>query len=442
MAVEVVNFGLKRSWSQLSARTDLFVQGHTETESIVNTSIGSWLVFHNKAYHPEIVEWINKKDIARGLYVANPMDSLIAEKYPWNWELPESDDSLWIPAAWSNNAGGRDTQYAGGINYSNGKLLIPRPILLLKEQKQRFTKIVRNEGIEPTAEFLIQETNLRIPPKTKCLLLIDQKYMTIGYPELIVSGGKGSMVKVGYSETLFNKDRINKGNRNDLKDKVFIGIKDVYLPEGGKNRTYRPLSHRALRFIQLEIETDSEALVIHDFYNKYTAYPLTLKAKFKSDNPQLNALMEPGWRSASICAQDILLSDAYYEQMQYVGDSKVHNLAILYLSGNDDLVRNCLKQIDWSRNTDGLTLACYPNAFHLVIPYYSLIWIEMIYDYMMWSGDTQFIVEFENGINNVLDWYQRRLQENDLLGPLEWWNDVDWSPGFPNGTPPGIENGN
>jgi hypothetical protein len=152
--------------------------------------------------------------------------------------------------------------------------------------------------------------------------------------------------------------------------------------------------------------------------------------------------MEPGWRTASICAQDILLSDAYYEQMQYLGDSKVHNMALLYLSGNDDLVRNQLTQTDWSRFPDGLTLACYPNDFHLVIPFYSLIWIEMIHDHMMWAGDRAFTAQFQLGIYNVLEWYHKHVSENGLLGPLEWWNDVDWSPGFPNGVPPGIEDGN
>jgi hypothetical protein len=442
LAVEVVNFGPKRTWSQFSTRTDLFVQGHTDAESIVNTVQGSWLTYHNTAYHPKIVEWITRKDIAGGLYVANPMDSLILEKYPWDWEKPEFDDGSWKPAAWSNNAGGRNSQYAGGINYSKGKLLVPRPIRLLKENKQRFTRFERYDSTDPPEAFLKGKQNLIIPPQTNSIFLIDQTYMTIGYPEMIISGGKGGEISVAYAETLFNKDKLSKGNRNDLKDKILIGIKDIYLPDGRHNRKIRPLSHRAFRVVQIEVETDKDTLIIHDFYNMYTAYPLALKAHFSSDDPDLDALMEPGWRSASICAQDILLSDAYYEQMQYVGDSKVHNLAILYLSGNDDLVRNCLQQIDWSRNTDGITLACYPNAFHLVIPFYSLVWIEMIHDYMMWSGDEEFISRFENGIDNVLGWYSRRFQENGLLGPLEWWNDVDWSPGFPNGTPPGIEKGN
>lgn len=442
LAAEVVNFGPKRTYSQFAARTDFFVQGHSSLESAVNTTPGTWMTTLNEAYHPKIIDWIGRKDVAFGLYVANPTDSLDAEKYPWGWEKREYDDSRWLPAAWSNNAGGRDTQYAGGINFANGKLLVSRSLRQLKEKLQRFQRIARCDGIEVPVGFLNGNTPLNIPSNKKVSILIDQTFMTIGFPEIILSGGKGALLHVGYAETLYEADRKSKGNRNDLTDKVFIGIKDVISCDGGDNRRIRPLSHRSFRFIQLDIQTEDQPLTIKDFYNWFTAYPLELKGSFVCNDPDINELMEPGWRTASICAQDILLSDAYYEQMQYLGDSKVHNLALLYLSGNDDLIRNQLKQTDWSRIPEGLTLACYPNEFHLVIPYYSLVWIEMIHDHMMWAGDLEFTSQFDLGIHNVLEWYHQRIQENGLLGPLEWWNDVDWSPGFPNGVPPGIQDGN
>jgi hypothetical protein len=310
------------------------------------------------------------------------------------------------------------------------------------EKRERFQKVIRTADIDLFDEFPEGPAAFEIPANKKISILIDQTYLTIGFPEMIISGGKGSIIRTGYAETLYEEDKRSKGNRNDLSGKHFIGIRDVFLCDGGTNRIFRPLSHRSFRFIQLDIETANEPLIIHDFYNLYTAYPLELKASFLCDNLQINELMVPGWRTAGICAQDILLSDAYYEQMQYVGDSKIHNLAIMYRSGNDDLVRNQLTQTDWSRFPDGLTLACYPNDFHLVIPYYSLVWIEMIHDHMMWAGDQDYTSGFELGIYTVLEWYHNRVRKNGLLGPLEWWNDVDWSPGFPNGVPPGIEDGN
>jgi alpha-L-rhamnosidase len=441
LAVEVVNFGPKRGWSQFSHMTSLFVMGRGPSESPVNTVPGSWRCMRNEAHYPLIVEWIGRREVAFGLYVANPTDSITGRRYPWGWHLPEYDHRGWLSAARANNAGTRNTQYAGGIVHSGGKLLEPRPIRMIRERQEPLGKVVRVSGVSWQEGYLVGERSLEIPARRRVSLWIDRGHMTIGYPELSVSGGEGSTIEARYAETLFNEDRMSKGNRNDFKDKVFVGIRDVFMPDGGPMRVFRPTWLRSFRFIELNVTTGEEPLVMHGYHNQYSAYDLELKASFRTDRESLDRLMEPGWRTVSLCAQDILMSDAYYEQMQYVGDSKVHNLALLFLSGNDDLVRNQLRQTDWSRIPEGLTIACYPNAFHLVIPFYSLLWIDMIHDYMMWSGDRDFVRSFEPGIAAVLDWFQRRLLPDGLLGPLEWWNYVDWSPGFPNGVPPGIVDG-
>jgi len=128
--------------------------------------------------------------------------------------------------------------------------------------------------------------------------------------------------------------------------------------------------------------------------------------------------------------------------MQYTGDSRVHNLALLTLSGDDRLTRNALIQFDQSRIPDGLTYACYPASFHLIIPSYSLIWIDQVHDYMVWSDDKEFILNFELGINNVLFWFEKRMQSNGLLGKIDWWGALAWPRHYKNGAPPEVSVGN
>jgi alpha-L-rhamnosidase len=128
--------------------------------------------------------------------------------------------------------------------------------------------------------------------------------------------------------------------------------------------------------------------------------------------------------------------------MQYTGDSRVHNLTLLTLSGDDRLTRNALIQFDQSRIPEGLTYACYPNPFHLIIPSYSLIWIDQVHDYMMWKDDKEFISGFELGIYSVLDWFEKRRQPNGLLGKIDWWGALAWPRHYQNGEPPTIYKGN
>jgi hypothetical protein len=65
--------------------------------------------------------------------------------------------------------------------------------------------------------------------------LLDQSYLTTGYPELIFSGGKGASVRIRYAETLYtSKKPINKGNRNDVEEKSIFGFADEYVADGGR----------------------------------------------------------------------------------------------------------------------------------------------------------------------------------------------------------------
>jgi hypothetical protein len=398
---------------------------------------------HNKAYSPKIVEWMTDRNtIDFGLYVGNPSDSIRADLYPWGWEKPDFDDANWLPAQWCDISGGRAEQYAGGILFSGGKLLVPRRTGFLEENRVPFTTIRRMIGLEKNDDFMKSTGSITVPANHKASILIDQSYETMGYPEMIVSGGKNSRIQAMYAENMIVKNQSPKGNRNDIEGKRLVGIKDVFIPDGGNNRLFKPTYIRAFRFIQLDIETREEPLVISDYYHVACKAPLTLKAVFETGDPQTAWMMEAGWRTISICAQDMLISDAAYEQMQYTGDSRVHNLSLLTLSGDDRLTRNALIQFDQSRIPEGLTYACYPNPFHLIIPSYSLIWIDQVYDYMLWKDDKAFIAGFELGIGNVLDWFEKRRQSNGLLGKIDWWAALAWPRHYRNGEPPGVYEGN
>ncbi len=443
IAAEVVNWGPKRSFTFFSQMTSLILQGDTEAEKVVNTLGGGWKCQRNEAYAPKIVDWMTDRNtIDFGLYVGNPTDSIRADKYPWGWETTFYDDSNWQPAKWCDIAGGRDRQFAGGILYSGGKLLIPRRTGILKETNVCFTTVRKSSGIGKNEDFIHGKGSLTIPSKKKISILIDQNFETLGYPEMLVSGGKDAHIQAMYAENMIVRNHAPKGNRNDIEGKRLVGIKDVFVPDGGKNRLFKPTYIRAFRYIQLDIETKDEPLVIEKYNHIVCNAPIEMKARLETGNTQIDWMMDAGWRTVSICAQDMLISDAAYEQMQYTGDSRVHNLSLLTLSGDDRLTRNALIQFDQSRIPEGLTYACYPNPFYLIIPSYSLIWIDQVHDYMMWKDDKTFISQFEPGIRNVLYWFEQKMQPNGLIGKMDWWGALAWPRHYKNGEPPTVYEGN
>ncbi|MCU0451959.1 MAG: family 78 glycoside hydrolase catalytic domain, partial [Bernardetiaceae bacterium] len=96
-----------------------------------------------------------------------------------------------------------------------------------------------------------------------------------------LSGGKGATVRLTYAENLFDEKK-QRGNRNELAGKQILGIKDVYLLDGGADRMFKPLWFRAFRFVQIDIQTLAEPLVLHDYYNVFWAAPLEKKAVFQA----------------------------------------------------------------------------------------------------------------------------------------------------------------
>ena len=442
LAAEVINWGPKRSFTFFSQMTSFILQGDSDQEEAVNTYGGSWKCMQNRAVSPKQIEWMtDRSTIDFGLYVGNPSDSVRAEFYPWAWEKPGYDDSAWLPAKWCDVAGGRGTQHAGGILYSGGKLLIPRRTGLLNETRMPFACVRRMTGMEKSEDFIRGTGSLNIPAKSKVCILIDHSSETLGYPEMTVSGGRNARIQAMYAENLIVNNKSPKGDRSDIEGKRMVGIKDVFIPDGGTGRLFKPTYLRAFRFIQLDIETAEDPLTLSSYHHVACRAPVELKAKFETGDPSIRWMMDAGWRTVSICSQDMLLSDAAYEQMQYTGDSRVHNLSLLVLSGDDRLTRNSLIQFDQSRIPEGLTYACYPNPFHLIIPSYSLVWIDQVHDYMMWKDDRVFLEEFKPGIRSVLDWFERRRRPDGLLDRIEWWAALAWPRHYRNGEPPGVYEG-
>jgi hypothetical protein len=178
----------------------------------------------------------------------------------------------------------------------------------------------------------------------------------------------------------------------------------------------------------MEIETINEALQIEAFSSEFAAYPLNENAVFDSDNPDLKKIWDVGWRTARLCANETYFDCPYYEQLQYVGDTRIQALISMYVSGDDRLVRNAIMNLNESQFYEGLTRSRYPSANPQIIPPFSLYWVDMIHDYWTLRDDPEFIKGFLPGIENVLGWFTRRIDNRTgMLGKVEYWNFVDWA---------------
>jgi alpha-L-rhamnosidase len=417
LAAVVWNFGEDKPWAQFSLKTALIVQGNSAPEQIVNTD-SSWKVIKDKSYQPASAD---AKETLGQFIVVGPCDRVEAAQYPWNWETETYVDQNWSKAKTI------DVGHPRGVGTDINWVLTPRRIPQMEQKVQRFESVRRTSGATVPEGFLYGKGKWTIPANQKITVLLDQGNLTTAYPELLVSKGKGSRIKLIYSEALFDANGI-KGNRNEIEDKQIKGYADIFLPDGGAGRLFRPLWFRTWRYLQVEIETKNEVLAIDDFKSEFTAYPLLENAVFETDQAELKQIWNTGWRTARLCANETYYDCPYYEQLQYVGDTRIQALISMYVSGDDRLVRNALMQYNESRFSEGLTQSRYPSASPQVIPPFSMYWVDMVHDYWTLRDDPKFVQKFLPGIDQVLNWFINRIDpKSGLLGKVEYWNFVDWA---------------
>ena len=307
----------------------------------------------------------------------------------------------------------------------HGWILQPRTTAQQVNEREPFTRVVRTDLDSINDNFQFGQQSLIIPANAQRTLLIDQGYVTLGYPKLTLSGGENSIVKVKYSEALYDAEN-RKGNRNEIEGKVIKGISDVYVMDGGEQRVFQPRWFRSFRFIQLEVQTRDEPLRIDDFYNVFSSSPLPLRASFNVPNPAYGQIWDICWHGLRMCAQDNLMSDAYYEAMQYVGDLRPHLMAWTALTGDLTYFRSAIEQFNNSRLPDGNITSCYPLKATFVHPTYSLIWIDMLHDLMMLDGDTALLNSYTGEIQEVFDYYESLINARGLVGESEYKMFIDW----------------
>jgi alpha-L-rhamnosidase len=461
LAAVVWNFAELAPMAQMTNETGLLVQGDSSAEQTVNTG-ASWKVASDPAY--EMIPL--GRHMSRFYTVVGPGERVDGSKYPWGWEQPNYDDSRWQAASTITVGGPR------GIQDSPSQwMLVPRPIPLMENTPQRLARVVRVDHMAGFATgtrtaafdaFLQGKSPVNILAKTRMQLLFDQGALTTAYPELVVRGGRGATLTITYAEALW-KGR-EKGNRNETEGKEILGYSDEFRPDGGVDRIFRPLYWRTFRYLQLDIATGDEPLVLDDLRAVFSAYPFTLRAEFKSDDPALEQIMAVGWRTARLCAHETYMDCPYYEQLQYAGDTRIQALVSLYMTGDDRLVKNAIESLDESRTPEGLTQSRYPSFLPQYIPPFSLLWIGMMHDLWWYHGDADFLRQFLVNERGVIDWFESRLlagasgarpsgandtgptaesrsdsqseRRSALLGRLEWWDFADWNDGFPDGVPP------
>lgn len=436
LAALVWNDGPQKPEAQISYRTAFIVQANDTSQAMVNTGT-SWKAVRDSSYAPRSVS-------VPGYYVAGPAELVHMDRHIRNWEQPGYDDASWAAARsiW------KGLTKASSMD-ARGWMLVPSPIPQMEMSTQRLAALRGSDGATVAGNFPAQKGTATIPANTRAVLLLDNGTLTNAYPSLVFSGGKGAGIGMAYAEGLYETPASgsgiwryrNKGNRNEVAGKVFVGKKDSVISSGAQGQQYTPLWWRTYRYVQVEVQTKEEPLVIEGVYGTFTGYPFKKVAQVQGDDPDLQQIMDIGWRTARLCAVETYMDCPYYEQLQYIGDARIQALVTLYNTNDDAMVKQALDLMDHSRIAEGITLSRYPTDLHQQIPTFSLWYIGMLHDYWRYRPDSAFVQQKMNSVRGILQFFEQYQQGDGSLKNLPYWIFTDWVPKWPRGNAPLSKNG-
>jgi len=451
----VWNFGVYSPVAQMSDRTAFLLESEATGDAGISTP-KSWQVMIEPGHKP-------LPRVANGFwaYMAQgPGEELDADQYDWSWQSPDDQNPAWVAAASPTRESVYPTTgraHSADETGDNPWGLVPDYLPHMAYAPIDPGKAVRVVETDPDSTTRPRKVELdlkgatvqtfpslsaNIQPRRHVQFMLDRKTLTTAYPQLTVSGGKGATIRLTYAEALYD-DHQQKGDRDAItyKDangvehpRIALGLSDLFRPGGGSHRTFEPLWWRTWRYLDIDITTADQPITLESLKANFTAYPFEERAKFDAASPTSDPALAPdlakiwdiSWRTARDDAHETYMDTPYYEQLQYVGDTRIQALISYAVTGDDRLARQALEAFNDSRIPEGITRSRYPSSLPQNIPTFSLIWIDMLHDWWMYRPDPAPIRESLEGTRDVLNWFAQYERPDGLLAETPWWSFIDW----------------
>ena len=293
-------------------------------------------------------------------------------------------------------------------------------------------QLIRNPLPPMHEKKILLDLQTTVLPNTQWQKIIPLDNYYCAYPFLNISGGKNARITLEFSEALYELGSDIKNKRNEYIEKEFRGIGDTYIANGDKDTILTPLHWLSGRYIRISIKTYDEPLLINSLYILETHYPLKI-SKPLPNKGLIGKLTPILLRTLLMCMHDTYMDCPHYEQLMYIGDTRIQML-INYALSNDTRLAEHSIEILASSFFNGTMPCCYPASHTRVIPGFALYFVAIIHDYAIHTGNTDFIKPYLNVARSILSHYLPSC--DDISKTPDGWNFYDWVNGWKYGIPP------
>jgi hypothetical protein len=260
--------------------------------------------------------------------------------------------------------------------------------------------------------------------ETGAYVVIDLGREECGLIDLDLAASDGTVVDIAVGEHLEDlRVRANIDGRN---------FASRYICRQGRQQFTHYANRYAGRYLELHISSTADPVTLYYSGLIPTEYPLTVRGDFVTSDNQMNTIYQVSRRTLHLCMHEHYEDCPWREQALYANDSRNQALAGYYTFGEYDFARVSWDLLGRGLKADGYLEMCAPANISITIPSFTMTWFLSLDDYLLFTGDVNFIHRYMPQLQQMLEGYLTTLEDNLLPCPVgkRFWHFYDWAEGL------------
>lgn len=220
----------------------------------------------------------------------------------------------------------------------------------------------------------------------------------------------------------------------DMRPRTYVGGRNFAArikAKAGRFKFIHPFKRSGCRYVMLQVY--SESAVVHYAGITPTDYPTTADVSFNCADSLHNRIYDVSKRTLLMCMHEHYEDCPWREQALYTMDSRNQMICGYYAFKEFDFAKSSLRLMGMSLRDDSMLELCSPARVSITIPAFSAIYSVQMWEYLLFSGDKEFVAEYAPVCEKICREFIRRTEENGLipiLAEYEYWNFYEWKPGL------------
>lgn len=242
---------------------------------------------------------------------------------------------------------------------------------------------------------------------------------TFGY--VVLKGVKGNgKVSIYYGES-----------KEEALDKEYCETLDVLLFKDGlvtdlstnnvseRNDDYTLHGSKAFRYVYIVPEA---GVTLSDVAMNFEYLPVEQKGSFRCNDEDINKIWEIGAYTMYLTTREFFIDGIKRDRWVWSGDAIQSYLMNYYLFFEEDAVERTIWLL---RGKDPIT-----SHINTILDY-TFFWFLSIYDYYMYTGNSEFIEQIYPRMKSMMDFVLSRTNSEGMVeGQTGDWVFVDWADGY------------